>query len=96
LAGLLVLAAACGTGDGGVTVLAAASLNEAFAELGGATFSFAGSQQLSAPRQRRLRPSGRSATRADGRRRAAGWLERLGIDAGHAQGHWGRRLPCLT
>jgi hypothetical protein len=48
LAGLLVLAAACGTGDGGVTVLAAASLNEAFAELGGATFSFAGSQQLSA------------------------------------------------
>jgi molybdate transport system substrate-binding protein len=46
LAGLLVLAAACGPGARGVTVLAAASLSEAFEELGGATFSFAGSQQL--------------------------------------------------
>lgn len=42
----LVLAPACGTGSSGVTVAAAASLTEAFEALGGATFSFAGSQQL--------------------------------------------------
>ena len=45
----LALLAACGTSSGGgsgVTVLAAASLTEAFEALGGATFSFAGSQQL--------------------------------------------------
>jgi molybdate transport system substrate-binding protein len=44
---LAVLAAAgCTTADPGVTVVAAASLTEAFQDLGGATFSFAGSQQL--------------------------------------------------
>lgn len=45
---VLLLAAGCGpgAGAGGVTVLAAASLTEAFTGLGGATFSFAGSQQL--------------------------------------------------
>lgn len=42
----LVLTAACGTGGSGVTVAAAASLTEAFEALGGAAFSFAGSQQL--------------------------------------------------
>lgn len=44
----VVLAApACGAGgDRGVTVAAAASLTEAFEALGGARFSFAGSQQL--------------------------------------------------
>ena len=45
---LLLAPAACGTGDAGVTVAAAASLTEAFEALGGATFSFAGSQQLAA------------------------------------------------
>ena len=43
---LLLAPAACGTGGPGVTVAAAASLTEAFEALGGATFSFAGSQQL--------------------------------------------------
>jgi len=44
---LVMATAACGTGDGpGVTVAAAASLTEALEALGGATFSFAGSQQL--------------------------------------------------
>jgi molybdate transport system substrate-binding protein len=43
----LLLTAACGaSGTDGVTVAAAASLTEAFEALGGATFSFAGSQQL--------------------------------------------------
>lgn len=42
----LLATAACGTGGQGVTVAAAASLTEAFEGLGGATFSFAGSQQL--------------------------------------------------
>ncbi len=42
---LLLAPAACGTG---VTVAAAASLTDAFEALGGATFSFAGSQQLAA------------------------------------------------
>jgi molybdate transport system substrate-binding protein len=48
LAALLVLTAACGTADRAAepTVLAAASLTEAFTGLGGATFSFAGSQTL--------------------------------------------------
>ena len=43
------LVSACGARSGGsprVTVLAAASLTEAFSALGGAAFSFAGSQQL--------------------------------------------------
>ena len=44
---LLVLAAACSSGDkGGVTVLAAASLTDALTDLGGATYSFGGSQEL--------------------------------------------------
>lgn len=44
----LLLVTACGTGGStaGVTVAAAASLTEAFEALGGAAFSFAGSQQL--------------------------------------------------
>lgn len=42
----LLLAGACGTDISGVTVAAAASLTDAFEALGGATFSFAGSQQL--------------------------------------------------
>ena len=42
----VLLAAACGTDSGGVTVAAAASLTEAFEALDGATFSFAGSPQL--------------------------------------------------
>jgi molybdate transport system substrate-binding protein len=47
LAALLLLIAACGTDPSGApTVLAAASLTEAFTDLGGATFSFAGSQSL--------------------------------------------------
>jgi molybdate transport system substrate-binding protein len=46
LAAVALLAAACTSADAGVTVLAAASLTEAFTELGGATFSFAGSPQL--------------------------------------------------
>ena len=47
LALVALLAAACSTGSTtGVTVLAAASLTETFDDLGGATFSFAGSQQL--------------------------------------------------
>jgi molybdate transport system substrate-binding protein len=42
-----MLTPACGPQDGsGVTVAAAASLTEAFEALGGAAFSFAGSQQL--------------------------------------------------
>jgi molybdate transport system substrate-binding protein len=45
---LLLAPAACGTGGAGVTVAAAASLTDAFETLGGATFSFAGSQQLAA------------------------------------------------
>jgi len=45
---LLLAPAACGTGGTGVTVAAAASLTEAFEALGGATFSFTGSQQLAA------------------------------------------------
>lgn len=45
--GVALAAPACGAGDHpGVTVAAAASLTEAFEALGGATFSFAGSQQL--------------------------------------------------
>ena len=44
---LALATAGCGTSDGpGVTVAAAASLTEALEALGGATFSFAGSQQL--------------------------------------------------
>lgn len=46
LAVLLLIAAGCAPSDAGITVLAAASLTEAFEGLGGATFSFAGSQQL--------------------------------------------------
>lgn len=46
VAGVLLLAPACGAGTSGVTVAAAASLTGAFEALGGATFSFAGSQQL--------------------------------------------------
>jgi molybdate transport system substrate-binding protein len=46
LAVLLLVAACCAPSDAGVTVLAAASLTEAFEDLSGATFSFAGSQQL--------------------------------------------------
>jgi molybdate transport system substrate-binding protein len=42
----LLLAPACGADRPDVTVAAAASLTEAFEALGGATFSFAGSQQL--------------------------------------------------
>ena len=42
----LLFTAACGTDGSGVTVAAAASLTEAFEALGGATFSFTGSQQL--------------------------------------------------
>ena len=42
----LLATAACGTDGTGVTVAAAASLAGAFEALGGATFSFAGSQQL--------------------------------------------------
>ena len=42
----LLLTPACGTDGPTVTVAAAASLTEAFEALGGATFSFAGSQQL--------------------------------------------------
>ena len=42
----LLFTAACGTDGSGVTVGAGASLTEAFEALGGATFSFAGSQQL--------------------------------------------------
>ena len=42
----LLVSAACGTDGSGATVAAAASLTEAFEALGGATFSFAGSQQL--------------------------------------------------
>jgi molybdate transport system substrate-binding protein len=43
---LFLVLAACTGGGPGVTVLAAASLTEAFEDVGGATFSFAGSQQL--------------------------------------------------
>lgn len=43
---LLLATAACRADSAGVTVAAAASLTEAFEALGGATFSFAGSQQL--------------------------------------------------
>jgi len=44
---LALATAGCGTSDGpGVTVAAAASLTEALEALGGATFGFAGSQQL--------------------------------------------------
>lgn len=46
LGALFLVAAACSSVDEGVTVLAAASLTEVLTELGGATFSFAGSQQL--------------------------------------------------
>ena len=46
LAVLLLVGACCAPSDAGVTVLAAASLTEAFGDLGRATFSFAGSQQL--------------------------------------------------
>ena len=42
----LLFTTACGADGSGVTVGAAASLTEAFEALGGATFSFAGSQQL--------------------------------------------------
>ena len=44
---VMLAAGGCGAGaDPGVTVAAAASLADAFESLGGATFSFAGSQQL--------------------------------------------------
>ena len=43
---VLLAGASCSTAGAGPTVLAAASLTEAFQDLGGATFSFAGSQQL--------------------------------------------------
>ena len=43
---VLLAGGSCSTADPAVTVLAAASLTEAFQDLGGATLSFAGSQQL--------------------------------------------------
>ena len=103
----LALLAACGSASGGgsgVTVLAAASLTEAFEELGGATFSFAGSQQLVAQVEagapvdvvatadpaamERLVRAGRVEPPQDFAR------NRLAIAV--EPGNGGRRLPCLT